>query len=120
MLALGLRRGDLRAALRRVNTHTHWGRLDCRMLACYAIVMSIRRITISVPAEVAALIKKAAGSAPVSAWVTGVIEERLEDAELERQWRAFYRDVRPSRDEVRRADAMFRRLTRRGRRKRAA
>ena len=95
-------------------------RLACRALACYAIVISIRRITISVPAKVAALIKKAAGSAPVSAWVTGVVEERLEDAELERQWRAFYRDVRPSRDEVRRADAMFRRLTLRGRRKRAA
>jgi len=87
---------------------------------CYAIVMSIRRITISVPAKVAARIKKAAGDSPVSAWVTGVVEERLEDAELERQWREFCRHVHPSRDEVRRADAMFRRLTKRGRRKRAA
>jgi hypothetical protein len=82
--------------------------------------MSIRRITISVPAKVAARIKKAAGDAPVSAWVTGVVEERLEDAELERQWQEFCRHVHPSRDEVRRAGAIFRRLTKRGRRKRAA
>jgi hypothetical protein len=82
--------------------------------------MSIPRITVSVPAKVAARIKKAAGDAPVSAWATGVVEERLEDAELERQWREFCRRVHPSRDEVRRADAMFRRLTKLGRRKRAA
>jgi hypothetical protein len=82
--------------------------------------MSIRRTTISVPAKVAARIKKAAGDAPVSAWVTGVVEERLEEAELERQWREFCLHVHPSHDEVRRADAMFRRLTKRGRRKRAA
>ncbi|MBK8593320.1 MAG: hypothetical protein IPN77_30250 [Sandaracinaceae bacterium] len=36
--------------------------------------MTIKRITISVPSEVAARIKKAAGKTPVSAWVTGVIE----------------------------------------------
>jgi hypothetical protein len=78
--------------------------------------MSIRRITISVPEEVANRIKRAAGSEPVSSWVTGVIEERLDDAELERQWEAFYRDVAPKRDDVRRADALFRRLTRRRRR----
>jgi hypothetical protein len=52
--------------------------------ACYAIVMSIRRITISVPVEVAARIRKAAGKTPVSAWVTGVVEDRLDDAELEK------------------------------------
>jgi hypothetical protein len=75
--------------------------------------MAIRRITISVPEEVAGRIKRAAGKEPVSSWVTGVIEERLDDTELERQWQAFYADVAPKRDDVRRADAMFRRLTRR-------
>ncbi len=88
--------------------------------ACYAIVMSIRRITISVPAEVAARIKKAAGQTPVSAWVTGIIEEHLDDAELERLWQEFYRSVRPRGADARRADAMFRRLTRSPRRKSAA
>jgi hypothetical protein len=81
--------------------------------------MSIRRITISVPAEVAARIKKAAGKTPVSSWVTGLIEERLDDSELERLWQAFYRNVRPRREDVRRADAIFRRLMK-PRRQRAA
>ena len=82
--------------------------------------MSIRRITISVPAETAARIKKAAGRLPVSAWVTGVIEERLDDAELERLWQEFYRSVRPRGADARRADAMFKRLTKASRRKSAA
>jgi hypothetical protein len=79
--------------------------------ACYAIVMSIRRITISVPARTAVRIKRAAGRMPVSAWVTGVIEERIEDVELERLWQEFYRSVRPLAADTKRADAIFRRLT---------
>jgi hypothetical protein len=78
--------------------------------------MSIRRITISVPEEVAGRIKRAAGGKPVSSWVTEVIEERLDDAELTRQWEAFYEEVAPKRDDVRSADDIFRRLTRRRRR----
>jgi hypothetical protein len=81
--------------------------------------MSIRRITISVPEAVAARIKKAAGNVPVSSWVTDVIEARLDDAELEQQWLEFYRDVGPSRADVRRADATFKRLVG-GARKRGA
>ena len=73
--------------------------------------MHTRRITISVPAAVARRVKKAAGNASVSAWVTGLIEERLEDRELERLWQEFYRSVRPRPKDVRRANAMFRRLT---------
>jgi hypothetical protein len=73
--------------------------------------MSIKRITISVPAAVATRIKKAAGAAPVSSWVTDVIEERLNDEELERQWQNFYRDVSPTRADVSGARAMFKRLT---------
>jgi hypothetical protein len=82
--------------------------------------MSIKRITISVPSEVATRIKKAAGVKPVSAWVTDVIEDHLDDAELERQWQAFYREVGPRPRDVRRADAIFKRLTKRGRRRGAA
>jgi len=77
--------------------------------------MSIRRITISVPDSVAGRIKKAAGRTPVSAWVTRVIEERLEAAALEREWEQFFREVRPARADVRRADALLRRLKRRRR-----
>lgn len=82
--------------------------------------MSIRRITISVPSDVAGRIKKAAGAAPVSAWVTRLIEEHLEDTELERLWEEFYRSVNPRPADVRRANSLFRKLTRQGRRKHAA
>jgi hypothetical protein len=82
--------------------------------------MAIRRITISVPEELAERIKRAAGKQPVSSWVTDVIDDRLDDAELERRWEEFYREVSPRREDIRRADAMFRRLTRRSRRRGAA
>jgi hypothetical protein len=88
--------------------------------ACYAKVMSIRRITISVPADTARRIKKAAADTSVSAWVTSVIEERLDDAELERLWQEFYESVAPRRADVQRAEALFKRLTGRARRKTAA
>lgn len=73
--------------------------------------MSIKRITISVPDEVARRIKKAAGSRPVSTWITAVVEEHLDDAELERRWEAFYRDVNPSAKDGRRARTIYKRLT---------
>ena len=82
--------------------------------------MTIKRITISVPEAVAARIKTAAGVAPVSAWVAEVIEGYLDDTELERQWDEFYRTVKPSRDDIRRAEAMLNRLTKPARRRRAA
>lgn len=82
--------------------------------------MTIRRITISVPERVAGRIKKAAGKKPVSSWVSDLIGEHLDDAELELQWRAFYRDVAPKRADIRRADAVFGRLTGRQRRRGAA
>lgn len=87
---------------------------------CYADVMSIKRITLSVPEQVAARIKKAAGTTPVSAWVTNLIEEHLDDAALERAWSAFLEDVAPTRQETHRAEAMFKRLTKTSRKRRAA
>jgi hypothetical protein len=59
---------------------------------------------------VAGRIKQAAGDTPVSTWVTQLVEEHLDDSELEREWEAFYRDVSPTRDDERRAKAMFKRL----------
>jgi len=82
--------------------------------------MAIHRITISVPEQVAGRIKKAAGDRAVSAWVTDLIEEHLDDAELERQWQEFYQNVGPRREDVRRAEAKFKRLTRNSGRKGAA
>jgi len=82
--------------------------------------MSIKRITISVSSDVAGRIRKAAGKTPVSAWVSDVIEERLDDTELERQWQQFYQDVNPSRQDVRRAETTLKRLTKRPARRGAA
>jgi hypothetical protein len=82
--------------------------------------MTIRRITISVPETTASRIKKAAGTAPVSSWVTGIIEEHLDDRELERQWQDFYRAVNPSKANERRAASLLQRLTKDRRRKGAA
>lgn len=82
--------------------------------------MSIQRITISVPDHIARRIKKAAANKSVSAWVTGVIEERLDDGELERLWEEFYRSVAPTRQDVRTANATFKRLTSRTHRRNVA
>jgi hypothetical protein len=82
--------------------------------------MAIRRITISVPDETASRIKKAAGQVPVSSWVTDVIEEHLDDAELERKWQEFYASVNPSRKERKGAEALHARLSKARRRRGAA
>ncbi len=74
--------------------------------------MAIRRITISVPEALAKRIKQAAAGRPVSSFVTGLVEEHLDDAELERRWAEFYADVAPRPSDIRRADALFKRLTR--------
>jgi len=82
--------------------------------------MAIRRITISVPAQTAKKIKKAAGKVPVSAWVTELIEEKLEDEELELKWQEFYDSVNPTTKDKKRAQAMLARLSKSSRRKGAA
>lgn len=82
--------------------------------------MSIRRITISVPSALASRIKKAAGAGSVSSWVTSLIEEKLNEGELEKLWEDFLRRHPPRAEDVRRADALFRSLTKPKRRKRAA
>jgi hypothetical protein len=82
--------------------------------------MSIKRITISVRADVASRIKKAAGAIPVSTWLTELVEEHLNDAELELQWQRFYQDVNPTREDIANAQAKFKRLTKRKNRRRSA
>jgi hypothetical protein len=77
--------------------------------------MTIRRITISIPEAVARKIKRAAGRAPVSSWLTALVEEHLDDRALDRAWAEFCRDVKPTRPDSKRADALFSRLTKRRR-----
>jgi hypothetical protein len=82
--------------------------------------MAIKRITISVPANVAARIKKAAGKKPVSAWLTELVEEHLDDTELQRQWESFYRDVAPTPADIEKAEAIYKRLMKPARKRGAA
>jgi hypothetical protein len=82
--------------------------------------MSTKRITISVPSDIAGRIKKAAAGQPVSTWVTSVIEDHLDDAELEREWQRFYDEVKPSRGDVKRAQSVLRRTAKRSARRGAA
>lgn len=75
--------------------------------------MTIKRITISVPEETAARIRKAAGGGSVSSWVVHVIEDHLaDDDELERQWAEFVQEVAPGDEDKQRAAELFDRLTR--------
>ena len=82
--------------------------------------MRIRRMTISLPDSTARRIKMAAAGGSVSAWVAAVVEDHLDEAELERLWLEFYESVGPRREDVRRADSLFKRLTGPSRRKSAA
>ena len=72
------------------------------------------------PERIAVQIKNAAGTTPVSAWVTQLVEDHLNDLELELRWREFYRDVAPTREDMRRAEAKFKRLVGPSRRRRIA
>ncbi len=79
--------------------------------------MPIKRVTISMPEKLARRLKKAAGKEPVSAWLTKLVEERLDDAELERLWEEHYAGLELTQGEIRRGDELFKRLTKpRGRR----
>jgi hypothetical protein len=72
--------------------------------------MAIRRITISVPEELAERIKQAAGDKPVSQYVTETLEKELSDDELQRQWEEFYRSLPPNPEADMKAAEMFERL----------
>jgi hypothetical protein len=72
--------------------------------------MAIRRITISVPEELALRIKEAAGDMPVSQYVTEVLEKELDENELEHQWNLFQQSLEVDDDSEARATEMFERL----------
>ena len=63
------------------------------------------------PETLAEEIKKAASDRPVWQWVQEVLEERLTDEELNRQWEEFHTDVNPGPEAIKQADEMFERLT---------
>jgi len=77
--------------------------------------MSARRITVSVPEAVAQRLKKAAGKTPVSTWLTGLIQDHLDERELEAKWDAFYEGVNPDANAQRKAEKILTHATRRKR-----
>jgi hypothetical protein len=69
--------------------------------------MSIRRITVSVPDQVASRVKDAADGESVSAWVVDLIVDHLDSKALDRHWQSFYDDVAPTKSDVARADKLL-------------
>lgn len=57
--------------------------------------MSIKRITISVPEDLADRVKEVAGDEPVSTWVTELIEQELDYEEADRLWEEYMAEVGP-------------------------
>lgn len=81
--------------------------------------MTITRVTISMPKELAAKVKKAAGKKPVSAWLTEMVQDRLGEQDLERVWNEYFAEMTFTKRETRDARDRLDRLTKR-KRKRAA
>lgn len=81
--------------------------------------MATKRITVSVPAEVATRIKRAAGrSHSVSEWVTNAVTRTLEEEDLRRRFLEFCDGVKASNSEEKRAKQSFDRIAQRTRRSR--
>lgn len=73
--------------------------------------MSTRRITVSVPTDVAARVRRAAGAkGSISAWVTAAVERTLADEDVTARFLAFCDGVKASPEEERRAEASFARI----------
>ena len=79
--------------------------------------MATKRITVSVPAEVATRIKRAAGqSHSVSAWVTNAVTRTLEEEDLTRRFLEFCDGVKASSSDEKRAKRSFDQITQRKKR----
>ena len=75
--------------------------------------MATKRITVSVPAEIAGRIKRAAGRThSVSEWVTNAVTRTLEEDDLKRRFLDFCAAVDATPAEERQAKASFERVTR--------
>lgn len=69
--------------------------------------MAIKRVTVSLPAEIADRLRAEAGGRSVSAYVAELISERLEDTELDALWRAYLDEVGLSADDIDAADRVL-------------
>lgn len=83
--------------------------------------MATKRITVSVPAEIATRIKQAAGrSRSVSEWVTNAVTRTLEEEDLKRRFLEYCDSVKATPEQERQAKASFDRITQSKRGKSAA
>jgi Arc/MetJ-type ribon-helix-helix transcriptional regulator len=79
--------------------------------------MATKRITVSVPAEVATRIKRAAGRRhSVSEWVTNAVTRTLEEEDVTRRFLEFCDGVNASSSDEKRAEESFGRITQRTKR----
>lgn len=79
--------------------------------------MATKRITVSVPAEVATRIKRAAAqSRSLSEWVTNAVTRTLEEEDLTRRFLEFCDGVRASSSDEKRAKESFDRIAQRQKR----
>ena len=88
--------------------------------------MATQRITVSVPVEIAARIRRSAGrSISVSAWVTHAVTRTLEEEDLRRRFLEFCDTIPATPAQERQAKASFERIVggkrgKRGKRGKAA
>lgn len=69
--------------------------------------MTTRRVTVSLPEELAEKLREQAGERSVSAFVADILEERLERRELDRLWADYLRDTGVSASDLTEADAIL-------------
>lgn len=75
--------------------------------------MATKRITVSVPAEIATRIKRAAGrSHSVSEWVTSAVTRTLEEQDVRRRFLEFCDSVKATPAQETQAKASFDRIVR--------
>jgi hypothetical protein len=68
------------------------------------------RVTVSLPTDLVAKLKTAAGERSLSAFVAALIQEHLEGAESDRLWKAYVDDVGVTADDVATADRVLNEL----------
>lgn len=74
--------------------------------------MATKRITVSVPEEIAVRIKRASGeSHSVSEWVTSAVIRAFEEEDLTRRFLEFCDGVKASSSDEKRAERSFDRIT---------
>ena len=73
--------------------------------------MAIKRVTVSLPENLAARVSVAAGERSVSAYIARVLGEHLETSELEVLWREYVSEVGVSADDLAAADEVLDELT---------